>query len=169
MIEKVVSGGQTGVDQAALFIASQMGIPVDGWCPLDSLDENNESILKKYPLREITELAFEYSVAERTKRNLEDSDSTLIIVPLIPLPPNITDGTLLTIKYAMEKRKFYLLIAINDASASDQFCDWIKQYSIKTLNIAGPRKSSCKGIYNQTCELLQQFLLSLTPCAVYLK
>ena len=47
MIEKIVSGGQTGVDQASLRIATEMGISVGGWCPKGGLDENNKSILKK--------------------------------------------------------------------------------------------------------------------------
>ena len=58
----------------------RMGIPVGGWCPRGSLDENNKSILKEYPLKEITGLSFSKSVAERTKRNIEESDGTLFLL-----------------------------------------------------------------------------------------
>ncbi len=160
MIEKIISGGQTGVDQAALFVANKMGIVLGGWCPLGGLDENQQSIFKKYLLKEITGLPFSDSISERTKRNIDDSDGTLIIVPSIPLPKTIQDGTLLTIKHAIEKRKPYLLIAVNDESAMDQFKNWMQTYAIKTLNVAGPRESSCKGIYEQTCELLQKLFCS---------
>lgn len=83
MIKKLVSGGQTGVDQAALSIASELGITIGGWCPKRGLDENGICILKKYPnLQEATTS----SPDERTKLNIMDSDGTLIIVPSWPLP-----------------------------------------------------------------------------------
>lgn len=105
MIEKIISGGQTGVDQAGLAAAVELGISIGGWCPLNGLDENNISILKKYPLKEITHLSFEESVKERTKRNIIDADGTLIIVSKLPLLHNIKDGTLLTIEYCIAKKK----------------------------------------------------------------
>lgn len=159
VIEKIVTGGQTGVDQAALFTATELLFPVGGWCPLNGLDENNISILHKYPLKEVTGLSFEASVDERTRRNIEDSDGTIIIVPSIPLPEKIKDGTLLTIKHAKEKRKPYLLVESTDKStAKIAFRDWIREHQIKVLNVAGPRETSSPGIYNQTCELLKLLL-----------
>lgn len=165
MIEKIISGGQTGVDQAALCVAEKMGISLGGWCPLGGLDENQQSIFKKYPLKEITGLTFSDSVSERTKRNIEDSDGTLIILPSIPIPKNIQDGTLLTINHALEKRKPFLMIAVNDETALDQFRNWVHEHSIHILNVAGPRESSCPGIYHQSCELLQNLLSSPTARA----
>lgn len=167
LIKTIISGGQTGVDQAGLLVATEMGIQVGGWCPLNGLDENNESILKKYPLKEISGLSFKKSIVERTKRNIEDSDGTLIVVQTTPLTKNITDGTSLTIKYVQKKQKPYLLIATTDEHAFVKIQDWIKQNQIKKLNVAGPRESSCKGIHDQACELFRQFFPSykLRPIA----
>lgn len=165
MIEKIISGGQTGVDQAALYIAEKMEISLGGWCPLGGFDENNLSIFKKYPLKEMTGLSFSDSISERTKRNIDDSDGTLIILPSIPIPKHIQDGTLLTINHALEKRKPFLMIAVDDKTALDQFRHWVHEHQIKILNIAGPRESSCPGIYNQTCELLGNLLSKPTAIA----
>lgn len=158
IIEKIVTGGQTGADQAALFVATELGYSVGGWCPLGGLDENTQSILGKYPLKEVTGLPFEDSVAERTKRNIQDSDATLIIVPAIPLPANITDGTLLTIKHAEEKQKPYLLMKSSDKNVRESFLAWIQEHQVKVLNIAGPRESKWPGTYDQTCEILRYIL-----------
>jgi hypothetical protein len=78
MIEKIVSGGQTGVDQAALLIASELGIETGGWCPKGGLDENGDCILAKYACMKETPTS---EPDERTKLNIQDSDGTLIIVP----------------------------------------------------------------------------------------
>lgn len=137
-----------------------MGISLGGWCPLGGFDENNQSIFKKYPLKEITGLSFPDSISERTKRNIEDSDGTLIILPSIPIPKHIQDGILLTMNHALEKRKPFLMIAVDDETAVNQFQIWIREHHIKTLNVAGPRESSCPGIYDKTCALLQNILSS---------
>ena len=162
MIKKIISGGQTGVDQAALYVAVEIGIPVGGWCPLGGFDENGTSMLNSYPLTDIKELSFEQSVVERTKRNIIDADGTLIIVPSLPLSPQITDGTLLTINYANTQEKPYLLIAINDEHAIETIHTWLTIHNINSLNVAGPRESNSPGIYDKTCVLLKQLLLFTT-------
>lgn len=105
MIEQIVSGGQTGVDQAALLIAKELGIPIGGWCPKGGFDENQQCVSGKYSLRE----ASTENPDERTRLNIDDSDGTLIIVPSLPMPDHITDGTNLTISYAEEQNKLYIL------------------------------------------------------------
>ena len=89
---KIISGGQTGGDRAALDAAIEMKIPYGGWCPKGRLAELGTTIPTKYILQETTSATFE----ERTKLNIRDSDGTLILVPETPI--KVTDGTILTIE-----------------------------------------------------------------------
>lgn len=158
MITRIISGGQTGVDQAALLIASEMGIETGGWCPHGGLDENNHSILGQYNLKEIPGLNLEESIPERTKRNIDDSDGTLIIVPSILDADKIPDGTTLTVEHAKQKNKPYLIIAMNDTHYVETITSWIVNHNIKVLNIAGPRESSYPGIGKATVSIFRRFL-----------
>jgi len=155
MIEKIVSGGQTGVDQAGLLVAAELGIEVGGWCPKGGLDENGSSILEQYTCMKEAKTI---NPDERTKLNVEDSDGTLIIVPSLPLPEKIKDGTLLTIEHAKEKKKPYIVISLDKTDSADQFKDWLNENDIKVLNIAGPRESNSPGINKQSIELLREMI-----------
>jgi hypothetical protein len=103
MIEKIVSGGQTGVDRAALDAAIEQSISHGGWCPKGRLSESGK-IPDKYSLKET--ISAEYD--ERTVLNVEQSDGTLIILPNKTI--NITDGTILTRDTANKKNKPLLTI-----------------------------------------------------------
>ncbi len=154
MIKKILSGGQTGVDQAALLIAQKKGIEIGGWCPKSGLDENGESILIKYPALKETKTA---NPDERTKLNILDSDGTLILISGLPLE-KIQDGTCLTIEFAKNINKPHLIISLNNKKeATYSFSKWVKENNIEILNIAGPRESNSPGIFTLACE----FLLSL--------
>src|SRR5258708_36557217 len=160
MIEKIVSGGQTGVDQAGLLIAKEMGIEIGGWCPKGGLDENGNCILDKYPLKE----AATANPDERTKLNIRDSDGTLIILPTWPLPEKIKDGTTLTIEYVRELQKPHLIISSDKKEAAiDSLKKWLEQHDIAVLNIAGPRESNSPGINKQSYELFREFFAALKP------
>lgn len=160
MIEKIISGGQTGVDQAALRVATELNIPVGGRCPLNGWDENRIDIRESYPLTAMTGLAFDKSIVERTKRNVRDSDGTLIIVSSLPLSNTRGTGTILTIEYAREINKPFLILSFTSKSPIDVFSAWIKQYDIKILNIASHRESVSPGIYDKTSDLLREILPS---------
>lgn len=154
MIEKIVSGGQTGVDQAALSIATEMGINIGGWCPKGGLDENGSCILDVYPSLKETSTT---NPDERTKLNIQDSDGTLIIVPTWPLAEKIKDGTGLTIEYAQKLGKPYLVIRLDKKNtASAKLKEWVEAQNIHILNIAGPRESSNPGINKKSYELFQE-------------
>lgn len=151
MLDKIISGGQTGVDTAALDAAIALGIPHGGWCPKGRLREDG-IIPLKYQLQETS--SSDYS--ERTRLNIRDSDGTLIFLPGTNI---VSAGTLLTIQVAKEKDKPYL---ISDNFAEAQFPkikQWLESNAIKILNIAGPRESQCVGIYAQCydfiCKALQ--------------
>ena len=159
MIEKIVSGGQTGVDQAGLSVASELGIEVGGWCPKGGLDENGNCVLDQYAsMKEATTT----NPDERTKLNVEHSDGTLIIVPSLPLPGRTKDGTLLTIKHAEEKGKPHFVLSLDKPDSASEFKDWLDKNNIKVLNIAGPRESNAQGINRQAAKLLRDMIKSLS-------
>ena len=154
LIKKIVSGGQTGVDRAALDLALKYNIDHGGWCPKGRLAEDG-TISIKYSLQETD--SSDYS--QRTKQNIIDSDATLILVPKLPLPENITDGTILTINFCKEVNKLHLIVALS----SNKFEDirfWIKKNNINILNVAGPRSSQSEDIY----ELAYNYLKKLIIC-----
>ena len=161
MIEKIVSGGQTGVDQAGLFIASEVGLPIGGWCPKGGLDERGFNVLNKYQtLKEASTPIPD----ERTKLNIRDSDGTLIIVPCWPLSEKIKDGTRLTITDAKQQKKPYLIVSLTaKLDLNHIILQWIVKNNIKILNIAGPRESNAPGIYKETCELFRELFADLKP------
>ncbi|MFA6038097.1 MAG: putative molybdenum carrier protein [Legionellales bacterium] len=152
MIEKIISGGQTGVDRAALDIAIDLSIPHGGWCPKDRLSETGP-IPNHYALQETA--SKDYS--ERTKLNIRDSDGTLVVVPTFPL--QVTDGTVLTLQELQEKNKPFFIVDISQGFDLDQFNSWIKQNNIKILNVAGPRESQSPGMYEKSKELLPGLLV----------
>ena len=161
MIEQIVSGGQTGVDQAGLLIAEELKIPIGGWCPKGGLDENGVCILETYPsLREATTA----DPDERTKLNIRDSDGTLIIVPCLPLPEKIQDGTRLTIADAERQGKPHLIISLTERdSAVDEIHEWIRRENISVLNIAGPRESNSPGIHLGAIDLFRELFAEVKP------
>src|SRR5688572_80983 len=96
MLNKIISGGQTGADQAALDFALEHGIPHGGWCPKGRLSEDG-CIPEKYQLREMPTDAY----PARTEKNVLDSDGTVII----SISPRLSRGSLLTLKKAQEHGK----------------------------------------------------------------
>lgn len=136
---KIISGGQSGVDRAALDFALKFDIPVGGWCPNGRLAEDG-IINKKYPLKET--ITSDYD--ERTQKNVEESDGTLIITI------NTSDkGTDFTRHICNELSKPIIEIDIGDnfESNKNKLTTWISKHKITILNIAGPRESSRPGIY----------------------
>ena len=146
-VKKIVSGGQTGVDRAALDVAIALGISHGGWCPRGRRSEDGP-IDDQYQLVEVD--ALDYSV--RTEKNVIDSDGTLIL-HFGPL----TRGTSLTWKLARKHHRPILKIDLQSHSTLltvPSLHDWIEQQSIETLNVAGPRESSVPGIGDQVREFL---------------
>lgn len=150
MIEKVISGGQTGVDRAALDVAINLGIPCGGWCPKGRRAEDGP-LPKKYPLVETPSAAY----PQRTEWNVRDSDGTLILSQGKP-----DKGTALTISTARKLRKPCLILDI-EKPAAEQVTKWVRDNGIRVLNIAGPRESSKPGIYVRSREMLAAILKQL--------
>lgn len=144
---RVVSGGQTGVDRAALDAAICLGIDHGGWCPLGRVAEDGP-ISKRYALTETT--STQYHI--RTQRNVVDSDATLILHR-----GEITGGTALTLRITQRHRRPCLEINLDDHVTPEVVQSWIRDGQFEALNIAGPRESTELGIG----ELAHAFLLQV--------
>jgi len=147
LIEKIISGGQTGVDRAALDFALQNNIACGGWCPKGRLAEDGR-IDKKYPLTETKSSLY----VERTKRNVQESDGTLVIYNKI-----LGNGSAFTAGYARQIKKPLLIIEADNPDLEENIRQWIESKRIKVLNIAGPRESTSPGIYLRTLKILEVF------------
>ena len=148
MISNVISGGQTGVDRAALDTAIWLGIEHGGWCPKGRLAEDGP-IAAKYLLDE-TESS---SYPVRTERNVTDSDGTLVLYR-----EAISGGTGLTFQLAKRHRKPVLTIDLDDPPADVNVWRWFRENGIERLNIAGPRESQQPGIADASAWYLRRIL-----------
>ena len=149
---KIITGGQTGVDRAALDVAMELGIPHGGFCPRGRKAEDGP-IPARYQLIETG--SDDYAV--RTEANVDAAEGTLILHFGLPLQ----GGTAYTADLARAKKKPLFLVDL-DAPAKDaprEFNEWIKANRIQTLNVAGPRESQWPGIYGRGKTILAQLLL----------
>jgi hypothetical protein len=149
MFTKIISGGQTGVDRAALDVALELGIPCGGWCPKGGRAEDGP-LPTCYPLLETP--AAHYS--QRTAWNVRDSDGTLVLTR-----GKARGGTALTVRLAAKQGKPYLRLDLdNNKPVADQVREWAEGHGIRILNVAGPRESEMPGIYSEARRLLQEIL-----------
>lgn len=145
---KIVSGGQTGVDRAALDVALELGVPCGGWCPKGRRAEDGV-IDPRYPLQEAE--SPEYPV--RTERNVKDSDATLILNQGL-----LTGGTALTLKLAKINKKPYWVVDLSKMEDPVLVKKWILHGKVNVLNVAGPPESNRPGIYDKAIEFLRRIL-----------
>ena len=150
-IEKIISGGQTGVDRAALDVALELGISSGGWCPKGRRAEDGP-INTRYPLQETT--SARYSV--RTEKNVKKSDGTLVLTRF----GQPRAGTALTIKLAQKQKKPYLVISLLRGNNLETVKEWIEANHIRVLNVAGPRESEVPGIYDRAFEFLKGLFMT---------
>ena len=134
-VQKIVSGGQTGVDRAALDFAIEHAIPHGGWCPRGRRAEDGE-LAPTYELKETPDVHY----PQRTEWNVRDSDGTVIFTAAREL----TGGSKLTRELALAFGKPCLhLSRESDArTAPAKLREFLRRYSIKVLNVAGPRLST---------------------------
>lgn len=149
----IYSGGQAGVDRGALDAALQMGNPCGGWCPSGRKAEDGP-IPPRYPLRQV-----DGGYEERTRRNIEASDGTLILHrgPL-------SQGTLLTLQICRELGKPVCLVDAHASSAEDAAIaaqKFIEQHGIERLNVAGPRRSRWTQSYHYALEAISALIVLL--------
>jgi len=149
IIEKVISGGQTGVDRAGLDAAMEAGIPVGGCCPKGRRAEDGV-IPDAYPLVELD--TAEYS--SRTEKNVVQSDGTLILNR-----GALSEGTKATYDFTLLHHKPCLIVQMDAEPMIDplQVLRWIQSENIRILNVAGPRESKFpEGIFREAFDYLQK-------------
>jgi hypothetical protein len=147
-IERIVSGGQTGVDRAALQVALELGIPCGGWCPRGRRAEDGR-IPSRYPLRETPSSAY----PQRTEWNVRDSDGTLVLTT-----GRADRGTALTLTLAARLHKPCLRLDLGSTPAAEALRAWILAHRIQALNVAGPRESRTPGIGKRAAAFLRAAL-----------
>ena len=130
MIKRIISGGQTGADRAALDFAIKMDLPHDGWIPKGRLAEDGP-LPSKYNLKEMRTKSY----PKRTEKNVVDSDGTLIVSH-----KKLTGGSQYTMDMAIMHGKPWLHINLTETSsleAAQKIIDWVLDNGIETLNVAG--------------------------------
>ena len=145
-LERIVSGGQTGADRAALDWAIESGIAHGGWCPRGRRAEDGRIALQ-YRLRETPSSDYQ----QRTRWNVRDSDATLIVSRAAQL----SGGSAYTARCAERLGRPWLHVHPgSDGLAAVR--SFLSQHSVRTLNVAGPRVSTDPAIYEYVFDLLQR-------------
>jgi hypothetical protein len=148
MVSKIISGGQTGVDRAALDMAIKHGIPHGGWVPRGRKAEDG-ILPRKYSVRETSG----YSYSRRTERNVLEADGTLILSR-----GKLKGGSLLTRQMALKHGRPWLHIDLGKRSAFEaalNVYEWSIRERIGVLNVAGPRASEDREIYILASRILE--------------
>jgi hypothetical protein len=147
---RIISGGQTGADRAALDAAMAHGIDYGGWCPKGGWAEDVQTppgVLARYPnLRETPDA----DPRQRTEWNVRDSDATAVFMRADTISP----GTGFTIECA---KRLHRPLLVADPWASNIVAEirvFVTTNSIRTLNISGPRESESPGTYAAVQKLL---------------
>jgi hypothetical protein len=151
---KIISGGQTGVDRAALDAALKNGIYCGGWCPSGRLDEVGR-IPDRYPLKELEHGGF----TERTLQNVKDSDGTVIVYF-----SDLSGGSAQTLQFCIAQKRPHQVIdaaAVFIDDAAKLILDFIRKHDIEILNVAGPRQSEWPDGYDYAFRVLDIFLMSI--------
>ncbi len=156
MINKIVSGGQTGADQGALDAAIKLGIRHGGWVPKGRKTENG-ILPEKYALREMPTTGYR----ERTEKNVIDSNGTVILSR-----GRLSGGSAYTREMALRHDRPWIHIDLNQSSefnAATVLSKWVQNNRIEVLNVAGPRASNDPGIYKSTVGIIESavFLLQI--------
>ena len=151
---RIISGGQTGVDRAALDVALEHGTECGGWCPAGRLDEFGK-IPDQYPVQELPSGGF----TERTLQNVKYSDGTVVLYL-----GELRGGTEQTVRFCVDLKRPYQLIDASKFSAEDAaklMAEFVRENKIGILNVAGPRQSDWPEGYDYAFRALDTFLIAL--------
>ena len=145
---KIISGGQTGADRAALDAAIELGMEYGGSIPKGRKAEDGP-IDKRYS--KLVELKGD-SYRVRTEKNAADADATIVFTIGAP-----TEGTAYTVDCLKKHGKPYFLVdfkTTDDREAIRIIGLWLRQTGPEILNIAGPRESKAPDIYERVYGIL---------------
>jgi len=149
MIIKIISGGQTGADQAALDAAVVTGTPHGGWVPEGRTTERGP-LSQKYAVEEMIGCGY----SERTEKNVVESDGTVIITH-----GKLTGGSEYTLAMARKHKRPCIHIDLNNKRMSDgaeSILAWLRKHMIQVLNVAGTRASKDEKIYRAVFNLMEE-------------
>lgn len=155
-LERIISGGQTGVDRGALDAALELGFPHGGLCPAGRRAEDGR-IPDRYRLEEASSPDY----ASRTEANVLASDATLILSPM-PL----SGGTALTAELARRHGRPLRTVDAGDPPSVQDLQRWIRRHGVRVLNVAGPRESGWPGAAARARELIRALLAGEGPGAL---
>jgi hypothetical protein len=151
-LKKIVSGGQTGVDRAALDAALAAEFPCGGWAPWDRMAEDGV-IPERYPLVVLPKGGYR----QRTRLNVVDSDGTAILYHEV-----LKGGTRLTRNLCALEKKPYILIKARETpdvkDAAGMIAKFVEENGIEVLNVAGPRASGWKEGYQFAFEVVNEVI-----------
>lgn len=150
---RIVSGGQTGVDRAALDAAIACGVEHGGWCPAGRRAEDG-TIPARYALEETGSADYR----ERTEWNVRDSDATLILTRGRP-----EGGTRLTLDFARQWERPCMVVDLGDFPDVDGIRQWLARSGVRVLNVAGPRESKAPGIAGEARDVLRNVMCRTLP------
>ena len=151
LLRKVVSGGQTGVDRAALDAAMDLGFETGGWVPRGRRSEDG-TIPERYALTETTSRDYE----QRTEWNVRDTDATLVLTT-----GRLEGGTANTVELAHKMEKPIFVVDLLQPRNLDGILYWLEYENVRSLNVAGPRESKVPGIRAMAMEFLKDLLVCL--------
>jgi hypothetical protein len=150
-LQKIISGGQTGVDRGALDACRELNFPCGGWCPAGRTAEDGP-IAMLYPLIELRSPYYD----DRTRRNIVESDATLIISN-----GKLSGGTLLTANYAKQIGRPVFIFELSPFfidSTFENLSDFLEGNQVQTLNVAGPRASQWDKAYDNAKHIVKQLI-----------
>lgn len=148
VIKKIISGGQTGADRAALDFAIYYNISHGGWCPKGRLAEDG-TIERRYQLQETSSKSY----PQRTEKNVKNSDGTVIFAG------RLTGGSKKTAELATKHGKPWIHLHAGSYDAPEKLLAFIRTNKIETLNVAGARASKESDIYNFVKQTLEEAFL----------
>ena len=148
MIEKILSGGQTGVDRAALDAAMELGIACGGWCPAGRHADDGP-ISARYPLRETADM--DHTV--RTEHNVRDSDGTLMFYR-----GELQGGTAYAVLMAKQLDRPVLAVNVEKPPAPADVVAWLMRNGIRRVHIGGQREKTSPGIYADAGRVIRAIL-----------
>jgi len=149
MIEKIVSGGQTGADRAGLDVAIRWGFPHGGWCPKGRKADDG-IIGGQYQLIETPSASY----LQRTEWNVRDSDATVIFT----ISSQLSGGSKRTAEFATKHRKPWINLAQRSASYEDPALilqRFVEENSVQVLNVAGSRGSKEPDVWRFAYDTLE--------------